>query len=139
MILLPYKQFSELFPKAMLLMGPKIYSGFNITAQQFHALREIRHSAPTVSEMSVRLGLKLPAATRLLRRLEDKGFISRTQDPNDRRIFRVALTTEGIAYMDKLQETRERFINTMFDNLSLEEQEKIVTGIKLLLKSLTLV
>lgn len=120
-------------------MGPKIYNDYNITAQQFHALREIKHPAPTVSEMSVCLGLKLPATTRLLRRLEDKNFINRTQDSKDRRIFRVSLTSEGIAYMEKLQETREKFINDMFGNLSLEEQEKIVTGIKLLLKSLTLV
>ena len=134
--LLPYQKFSELFPQAMLCMGPKIYSEFNITAQQFQALKEIGKEPINVGDLSSKLGMKQSAAARLLRRLEEKNWIARRQDTNDRRVYWLRLTSEGKTYMDKLHLKRENVINEMFNKLSIEEQQKIVEGIELLLKSL---
>jgi DNA-binding MarR family transcriptional regulator len=46
-------------------------------------------------ELAERLGVEPPTVTKMLRRLERCGLISRRRDPEDARSFRVYLTDEG--------------------------------------------
>ena len=46
-------------------------------------------------ELAGRLGVEPPTVTKMLRRLERCGLVSRRQDPDDARSFRVYLTDEG--------------------------------------------
>ena len=46
-------------------------------------------------ELAERLGVEPPTVTKMLRRLERCGLVSRRQDPEDARSFRVYLTGEG--------------------------------------------
>ena len=132
----PYLEFSELFPQIMVLMGPKIYGESDVTAQQFRVLRIIGRGPITVGDISNSINSKLSAATRLLRRLEVKGWLEKKQDENDRRVFWLSLTPEGRKLMETLEKRREGVIKEMFDKLPAWEQESIVKGIKLLLRSL---
>lgn len=132
----PYLEFSELFPQIMVLMGPKIYGGTDVTAQQFRVLRIIGHGPVTVGEISNHINSKLSAAARLLRRLEVKGWIVKRQDENDRRVFWLELTEAGRQIMESLECRREKVFQEMFDKLPITEQETIVRGIRLILKSL---
>ena len=47
------------------------------------------------SELAERLGVEPPTVTKMLRRLEGCGLVSRRHDPEDARSFRVYLTDEG--------------------------------------------
>lgn len=49
----------------------------------------------TVSSVGARAGVSAPSASRLLRRLEDRGLISLERDAQDRRFIRVRLTEGG--------------------------------------------
>jgi DNA-binding MarR family transcriptional regulator len=49
----------------------------------------------TVSSVGARAGVSAPSASRLLRRLEDRGLISLERDAQDRRFMRVRLTESG--------------------------------------------
>jgi DNA-binding MarR family transcriptional regulator len=49
----------------------------------------------TVSGVGARAGVSAPSASRLLRRLEDRGLISLERDAQDRRLMRVRLTEGG--------------------------------------------
>lgn len=135
--MLPYQEFSELFPQIMVLMGPKIYGESDVTAAQFRVLRIIGQERVTLGDISGSINSKLPAAARLLRRLEVKGWIEKKQDEHDRRVFWLELTHEGRKLVDSMEKRRDRVIKEMFDKLSKEEQESIVDGISLLLKSLS--
>ena len=132
----PYQEFSEIFPQAMVLMGPKIYGEADVTALQFRVLGIIGHGSVTVGEISNHINSKLSAVARLLRRLELKGWIVKKQDDNDRRVFWLELTDEGRKFMESVGRRREKVIKEMFDKLSEPEQRTIVEGINLLLKSL---
>lgn len=134
---IPYQVFSELFPQIMVLMGPKIYGGTDVTALQFRVLRIIGRGPVTLGEVSNHINSKLSAAARLLRRLEEKGWIVKKQDDNDRRVFWLELTGEGRDFMESLEQRRDKVIKEMFDKLSVPEQQTIIEGINLLLKSLT--
>lgn len=48
-------------------------------------------------ELADRLGVEPPTVTRMLRRMENCGFVERRQDPQDARSFRVYLTKKGRA------------------------------------------
>ncbi len=135
--MLPHREFSELFPKIMELMGPKIYGESGVTAQQFRALRLIGREPVTVGDLSNKSNAKAPAMTRLLRRLETKGWVAKSQDAGDRRVVWLKLTDEGRAVMQRIARNREQVIEEMFNRLSVEEQQQITTGIRLILKSLT--
>lgn len=133
----PYQEFSKLLPQIMVLMGPKIYGEFDITAQQFRVLRIIGRGPVTVGEISGHINSKVSAAARLLRRLEVKGWIEKKQDRDDRRVFWLELTPEGRNLLELMEKRREQVIKEMFARLSPEEQQTIVSGFNLLLKSLT--
>lgn len=133
----PYEEFSELFPQIMVLMGPKIYGESEVTPQQFRVLRIIGQSPTTVGEISHSINSKLSAAARLLRRLEEKGWIVKRQDLQDRRVFWLELTQQGQALLLSMSQRREQVIQEMFNKLSSQEQIQIADGIRLLLKSLT--
>jgi len=120
----------------MVLMGPKIYGESDVTAQQFRVLRIIGRGTVTVGEISSHINSKLSAAARLLRRLEIKGWIVKKQDQGDRRVFWLELTPQGRTLMESLAKRREKVIEEVFERLTPEEQETIVRGIRLLLKSL---
>ena len=134
--MLPYQEFSELFPQIMVLMGHKIYRETDVTAQQLRVLRIIGGGPVTLGEISGSINSKMSAAARLLRRLEVKGWIVKKQDENDRRVFWLELTSSGRELFESMEKRREGVIQQMFDKLSVKEQGTIVEGINLLLKSL---
>ncbi|ARJ07149.1 hypothetical protein B5808_02195 [Cnuibacter physcomitrellae] len=59
----------------------------------------------TASELAAAEQVSAQAAAVALRELEDRGFVSRTSDPDDRRRVRVSLTDAG---RNRLQEERAR-------------------------------
>lgn len=132
----PYLEFCELFPQIMVLAGPKIYGGTDVTAQQFRVIKIIGHGPVTVGEIANHINSKLSAAARLLRRLEVKGWIIKRQDENDRRVFWLELTKEGRQLMVSVESRREKVFKEMFDKLTVPEQETIVKGIHLIVQSL---
>ena len=135
--MLPYQEFSELFPQIMVVMGPKIYGETDVTAQQFRVLRIISGGQVTLGEISGSINSKLSAAARLLRRLEVKGWIVKKQDENDRRVFWLELTAQGRELFQSMEKRRDAVIKGAFDKLSEREQKTIIEGINLLLKSFT--
>ena len=66
-------------------------------AESEFLLRLARFPGPRTHATKVadRMGYTSAGTTKLVARLEGKGLISRTRDPQDGRAFQVALTTEG--------------------------------------------
>lgn len=132
----PYREFSELLPRVMLALGPRIYGAYGVTAQQFRYLQEIGRGPVTVGDLAARFQAKAPAVTRLLRRLEEKGWIARRPAEGDRRMVLLQLTPEGKEFLDTLARNREEVFRRTFARLAGEEQEMIVRAFRLLLQAL---
>ncbi|MBK0869489.1 MULTISPECIES: MarR family winged helix-turn-helix transcriptional regulator [unclassified Saccharopolyspora] len=60
-----------------------------------------------VGDLAVAAGVALPTATRMLKQLEGKGFVTRRRSPDDERRVLIGLTPEGAAELDRLR-TRQR-------------------------------
>ncbi len=59
-----------------------------------------RAQAP--SELACRAGVTRATMTGLIDGLERDGFVQRKHDPNDRRRLKIALTSKGLKYMDRI-------------------------------------
>lgn len=71
---------------------------FGITYPQYLALTALLpRDGQTVGELSETLFLESSTVTPLIKRLETAGLVSRTRDPRDERVVRLALTEAGRA------------------------------------------
>ena len=75
-----------------------------------------------ITQLKGRMVEKSPNTTRLLDKLELKGFISRCHDAKDKRAVLVSITQQGLDILSKIDEDLKNvdFLNT---NLSDEEAE----------------
>jgi DNA-binding MarR family transcriptional regulator len=80
--------------------------GADLSPSLSAALATIARQGPlTPSELAFAERIQRPTVTRLLARLEEEGLVTRTADPLDGRVRRVAVTAPGAAL---LEETRAR-------------------------------
>lgn len=67
-----------------------------------------------ITELAVFAGVTQPAITLLVNRLQERGWVTRGPDPDDRRAVRVELTPAGAETFEQLQEEyRARFHEEM--------------------------
>lgn len=88
----------------------------DLTFPQWRAMLVVgeRPEGARVSEVASRVGVTLPATSRLLRRLAARGLLEITADERDRRATRARLTTDGSHARDAiLAYRRERIADTV--------------------------
>ena len=72
------------------------HQGVELNFTQFVALKLLGHEEPmTPVELARALHYNPGALTRLLDKLEQRGYLKRVPDPDDRRALRLELTTQG--------------------------------------------
>jgi homoprotocatechuate degradation regulator HpaR len=85
------------------VMGPlrAMLVSAEVTEQQWRVLRVLQERGPLdptrIAEQAV---LLLPSLTRILQKLEEKGYLSRQQDKTDRRKQIVRITPSGAALIE---------------------------------------
>jgi len=78
------------------------------------------------------LGVTSAAASQMLDRLVQQGFLARSEDPDDRRVKQIILRPKGIAVIDAIIQLRRDWLETLTEMLTTEEQETVVTALDLL-------
>ena len=73
----------------------------------------------------------------LLRGLEDQGWVERTLDPDDRRVFRIRLTPAGRELIRTSAPARLAHLNALVDGLGAEERAQLIRLLTKLHRSLT--
>lgn len=93
-----------------------------ITQTQWWALEHIsRFTGETQIDVAKHMGLGRAAAGKMFEKLEALAFITRMDDPNDKRIKRLHLTTLGKEALDKTVPIRLRMYEKYFENITPEE------------------
>lgn len=75
-----------------------------------------------LGELAGRLFLEPSTVTRMLRRMEEAGFVRRRRDVQDARVFRVYLTEEGRALEGTVRRHFEEIERKALEGLSAEEK-----------------
>ena len=87
------------------LLREKAPGRTGVTPSQYNVLRILRGSHPqalTCGEIGERLVTPGPDVTRLLDRLEDRGWVERERDTGDRRVVRSRITEAGLEVLGDL-------------------------------------
>ena len=102
-------------------------SEVDLTFTQFKTLMLLAHEPDelSVKEISERLGISLPAASRAVDPLVKRGFVERDEDPIDRRVKRVRPTKQGDRLVERLIETRIKAFEQLLGDFSVTERRKL--------------
>jgi len=85
--------------------------------------------ALALTELAPRMGLSVAAAGRAVDGLVRHGFVSRSEDPVDRRIKRLALTDEGRAALGRINEARLVGLRRFAATLGEAERDALAAGL----------
>jgi DNA-binding MarR family transcriptional regulator len=100
--------------------------GDQIDYSSIPILKLLSHQGPMrLSAVAHVLGLDASTVSRHARQLEDRGLLERTDDPEDRRASRVALSARGAACLIEGYESRRELLTRSLVDLSEQEQETL--------------
>lgn len=105
---------------------------FHLTVEQFQVLRRIRRGIASVSAIADDSRTSRSAVSKAVDALVNKGLISRSQDPNDRRNIPLALTAEGARVMNAIFGETESWLAERFASLDEQECARLQTAFDLL-------
>jgi DNA-binding MarR family transcriptional regulator len=80
---------------------------YNLSGTQYNILRILRGAGAegmACSEVGCRLISRDPDITRLLDRMESRGWIARAREAQDRRVVKTRITAEGLRLLDELDQ-----------------------------------
>jgi DNA-binding MarR family transcriptional regulator len=87
----------------------------------------------SVKALAKSMGVSLPAMSRAIDGLYERGFVDRQEDPVDRRMKRVLLTQAGRAMTSTLAEGRLVGIQSVLGSLSEEEAAALARALEMIL------
>lgn len=110
---------------------------FNLTNAEFRCMRFLNcECLYSVKELAEVMGLTSGRVTQIITTLEQKNYIVREIDVNDRRNIKVRLTEQALPYMKEVTEKHIKLHERVLDNIPEEARESVLYAIDELLKSL---
>ena len=107
-------------------------TGFELTFPQWRALLVLGEGddGARIGEVATRVGVTLPATSRLLRRLERRGLTAFAADEVDRRATRARLTIRGRGVREAILEDRRAALREIAGMLSTSEGLDLAAGLR---------
>ena len=90
----------------------------------------------TVKQLAARMGLSLPGASRAADQLLRRGWITREEDAQDRRMKRLALTADGRAVLRRVEEARMAGLEDVIGGLQPADLDRLSAAIEPILTCL---
>ncbi len=107
-----------------------------LSMPQISILMQLHHKGPCgMSQVSDRFDITAAAASQLVEKLVQAGYLDRTEDPTDRRAKLLTLSAKGEKLVQQGTEERYRWMDDLTSKLSREEQQKVVEALDILTKA----
>ena len=104
-----------------------------LSMSQFSILMQLHHKGPCgMSEISERFDVTPAAASQLVDKLVQSGYLERDEDPSDRRAKLLKLSPNGVKLVEQGMNERHRWMDDLAKHLSAEEQKKISEALDIL-------
>src|SRR6266853_2118198 len=107
---------------------------FGLTGTQYNALRILRGAGPEglpCREIGERMITRDPDITRLLDRLEDRGFVQRTRARHDRRVIYGKITPAGLKLLREMDKPLEKFGREMLRHVGQGKLRQLIELLEL--------
>jgi len=102
-----------------------------------HALMELAQEAPlSHGELARRLRLEKSTVSRLVKQLEQRGWVQQARDSLDGRVVRLALTEQGRQAADQLAAARAAKFARIAASLPAREQETVLHALEVLMRAM---
>ncbi len=92
------------------------FKPFGLSPQQYNILRILRGAGEPLKVQTIkeRMIERSPNATRLMDKLNDKGYIERVACPSDRRVVHINITKKGLKLLDEIsKELKHDYIKNL--------------------------
>jgi DNA-binding MarR family transcriptional regulator len=111
-----------------------VFDKTKITPQQWMLLSTLStiEEVPTLAGLARHMTVSKQNVTGMIRRLEESGFVSKADDPDDLRSSRVTLTRRGSELVTRLGPRYRRWIDEYFDRLEPAERKTFERAVSLL-------
>ncbi len=117
-----------------------IFEREGVTFQQYNVLRILLDSGPQglpTLDIGERMIERTPGVTRIVDRLESKGWVSRTRGTEDRRKVWCRITEQGLLLLDRLGGPVARADDDLFRSLRPEEIDQLIDSLDTLRARIT--
>jgi DNA-binding MarR family transcriptional regulator len=107
---------------------------FGLTGTQYNALRILRGAGPEglpCREIGERMITRDPDITRLLNRLENRGFVERTRARHDRRVIYGKITAAGLKLLREMDGPVEKHGREMLRDVGQEKLKQLIELLEL--------
>ena len=107
----------------------ELFGRHDLTPQQYNALRLLRSEHPGkihTLDLAARLVSRAPDITRLLDKLEQRGFIERERPAHNRRVVRIGITAAGLDLLQELHEPLQDCHARQLGHLSRKQLKDLV-------------
>ena len=99
-------------------LGSERLVRLGISMMQMHVMHLLdRHGELPMSRLADMLDVSVSAATGLIDRIEERGFVERIRVPSDRRVVLVRITPVGHQLLDDVEVLRSEIIEQVLDRL----------------------
>ena len=108
-----------------------------LTMPQFRALRHLRESPRTQSELVELIDLSPAGVSRVVDRLQDRGLVVATRREDDRRIVEVRLTDAGQLALEDVSPLRDTVLERAVEGMAPEGRARITRALRELVEAVS--
>ena len=117
--------------RSMAAFVERSIAALDIGLSDFMILEALLHKGPlTMSELCEAALITNASMTAAIDRLEERVFVERVADKQDRRVRRAQLTTQGTALIKRLYVRHERDLNEVMSGIPPAERAELRRGLK---------
>ena len=111
--------------------------GQPVTIAEAHALLEIsRADGISQNELTVGLNLAKSTVSRLISKIERRGWVVRQPNEQDRRAYRLFLTAKGREIAQQLARARQSKMDGILAQIPMEQRNDVLKSLDLLVKAI---
>lgn len=112
----------------------KVIGELELSLTQLRALHVLAYEVEqaSVKHLAEELGVSLPAASRAIDSLVQRGLVTRAEDTEDRRMKQVRATPAAVELVERLAELRLAGIDEFVETLSARERTRLAAAMSLL-------
>jgi DNA-binding MarR family transcriptional regulator len=108
-------------------------SGAGLSPSQQSALAVIANHGPlTLGALAEHERVAPPSITKVVSKLECDGLVTRSPDPADRRVCRVAISPEGAALLDESRRRKTAWLTARISELDPDRQRRLADALDVL-------
>lgn len=124
---------ARLLPVLGLMMTESLPEPLRDSRSQMILLQLVSlRGAATVSEVAAAMGVAVPTASTMVRKMVEKGLLERSHDPEDWRSVRLALSPAGADILREMAGRRSRAAEALLSGLSGAELAAVAEAVAIL-------